>query len=195
MTNIVRITVLSVLLIIQATTFSVPLAEAGSISPALIIFKEDPGQVEMEDNSGSILTKDLNDDDIVQICNNLDFENAELTVRDENGVAVFGPFVMSQGGSCVELTVGTSQLPGGGTQYKVSGGSFILVKACSVEPGQQTSFSLGICPEVEGQVIGGRLIPIDTTSLLVAGVQTNYSILTALVVGGAGFVVFKLKRK
>jgi len=80
-------------------------------------------------------------------------------------------------------------------QYKVSGGSFILVNACSVEPGQQTSFSLGICPEVEGQVIGGTLIPIDATSLLVVGVQTNYSILTALVVGGAGFVLFKLKRK
>jgi len=193
-TDIVRVTVLPVLLIILATTFSIPLAEAGSISPALIIFKEDPGQVEMEDNSGSILTKDLNDDDIVQICNNLDFENAELTVRDENGVAVFGPFVMSQGGSCVELTVGTSQLPGGGTKYKVSGGSPISIDACSVGQGP-TVFSLGICPEVEGQVIGGRLIPIDTTSLLVAGVQTNYSILIALLIVGAGFVVFKLKRK
>ena len=193
MTNIVRLTVLSVLLIILATTFSVPLAEAGSISPVLIILKEDPGQVGMVDKSGSILTKNLNDGDIVQICNNLDLEGTELTVRNENGDPVFGPLVMPQGGPCVELTVGTSQLPGGGTKYKVSGGSPISIDACSVGQGP-TVFSLGICPEVEGQVIGGKLIPIDTTALLAAGVQTNYSILSALIVG-AGFVVFKLKRK
>ena len=195
MTNIVRLTVLSVLLIILATSFSIPQAEAGLVSPDLTILKEDPGQVKMEDNSGSILTKNLNDGDIVQICNNLDLGNAELTVRDENGDPVFGPLDMPQGGPCVELTVGNpKQLPGGGTKYKVSGGSPISIDACSVGQGQ-TVFSLGICPEADGQVIGGTLIPIDAAALLVAGVQTNYSILTALVVFGTGFAAFKLKRK
>ena len=197
MTNIVRVTVLPVLLIILATTFSIPLAEAG-IS-ILQISKVEPGMVVMN-FGGPVEEIELGDEDLVQICNELLEDAVLLTIRDKNGNVFFeeslGP------GKCAdeflddgELSVGDSQLPGGGSQYKVSGGSFILVNACSVEPGQQTSFSLGICPEVEGQVIGGTLIPIDATSLLVVGVQTNYSILTALVVGGAGFVLFKLKRK
>ena len=45
--------------------------------------------------------------------------------------------------------------------------------------------------------VGGKIIPIDSISLLVAGVQANYSILTALaVVGvGAGFAALRLKQK
>ena len=197
MINIVRVTVLPVLLIILATTFSVPQAEAGIL--ILQISKVEPGMVEMK-FGGIVEEKELDDGDLVQICNELLEDAVLLTIRDKNGNVFFeenlGP------GECAdefldddELSVGDPQLPGGGSQYKVSGGSFILVNACSVEPGQQTSFSLGICPEVEGQVIGGKLIPIDTTALLVAGVQTNYSILTALLIVGAGFVVFKLKRK
>lgn len=41
---------------------------------------------------------------------------------------------------------------------------------------------------IGSDVIGGKIIPVDSTSLLLAGVQANYSILTALAVGaGAGF--------
>ncbi len=197
MTNIVRLTVLSELLIILVTTFSVPLAEAGSA--ALQILKVEPGMVVM--NFGGIVEEiELDDGTPVQICNQLEEDNVVLTIGDKNGNVFFeetlGPDeCASDFLSGRDLSVGDSELPGGGTQYKVSGGSFILVNACSVKPGQQTSFSLGICPEVEGQVIGGNLIPIDATALLVAGVKTNYSILTSLVVVGASFVVFKLKRK
>ena len=44
--------------------------------------------------------------------------------------------------------------------------------------------------------VGGEILPIDSTVLLLAGVQANYSILTALaVVGvGAGFAFFILYR-
>ena len=38
----------------------------------------------------------------------------------------------------------------------------------------------------DSHVIGGKIIPIDSTSVLVAGVQANYSILTALAVVGVG---------
>ena len=35
-------------------------------------------------------------------------------------------------------------------------------------------------------VIGGKIIPVDSISLLLAGVQVNYSILTAIAVVGVG---------
>ena len=45
--------------------------------------------------------------------------------------------------------------------------------------------------------IGGEIIPIDTAALLLAGIGTNYSVLSALGIAlvGAGLAVFKLKRK
>lgn len=45
--------------------------------------------------------------------------------------------------------------------------------------------------------VGGEILPIDSTALLLAGVQANYSILIALaVVGiGASFAALNLKRK
>ena len=50
------------------------------------------------------------------------------------------------------------------------------------------------CDIIDG-LVGGEISPIDTTSLLLAGVHANYSILSALaVVGvGAGFAALKLK--
>ena len=41
------------------------------------------------------------------------------------------------------------------------------------------------CDIVDG-LVGGEISPIDTTSLLLAGVHANYSILTALAVVGVG---------
>jgi len=43
-----------------------------------------------------------------------------------------------------------------------------------------------VCEFQETQVIGGEIIPIETTSLLLAGMQTNFSILTILGMVGAG---------
>ena len=47
-------------------------------------------------------------------------------------------------------------------------------------PNQTSSACIG------SHVIGGKIIPVDSTLLLLAGVQANYSILTALAVVGAG---------
>ena len=189
MTNIVRLTVLSALLIILATTFSVPLAEAGS-TPTLEIRMVETDKVEMKFMGEEVEMATLVKDDNVNICNDLDVP-VQLTIQNP-GLGIFNPPELTHA-ECVQLSVGDPQLPVG-TEYKISVGS-ILIDGCSVGQGPTTVFSLGICPEVEVQVIGGKLIPIDATALLVAGVQTNYSILIALVVGGAAFVVFKLKRK
>jgi len=40
-------------------------------------------------------------------------------------------------------------------------------------------------PPIE-TAIGGKILPIDTTALPLAGIQTNFSILTAFVMVGAG---------
>lgn len=86
MTDIVRVTVLPVLLIILATTFSVPQAEAGIL--ILQISKVEPGMVEM--NFGGIVEeKELDDGDLVQICNELLEDAVLLTIRDKNGNVFF----------------------------------------------------------------------------------------------------------
>ena len=53
-----------------------------------------------------------------------------------------------------------------------------------------------LCDPIE--VIGGEIIPIAATSLILAGMQTNFSILTALVAVGSGAFValyYTTKRK
>jgi len=58
------------------------------------------------------------------------------------------------------------------------------------------NFNGGIC--TTPAMIGGTMIPIDSTALLLAGIQTNFTILTALVAVGAGAfgaVYYTAKRK
>ena len=86
MTNIVRLTVLSVLLIILATTFSVPQAEAG-IS-IFQISKVEPGMVVMN-FGGTVKEIELVDGTPVQICNELLEDAVLLTIRDKNGNVFF----------------------------------------------------------------------------------------------------------
>ena len=196
MTNIVRVTVLSALLIVLATSFSVSLAEAGSI-PILEISMEPSGEVEMKVNGISIDMIEPEEDTPVNICNKFN-ENVQLIIR-VNGILLLN--LTLEPGDCTDdddilendLALGDSLLPSGGTQYKVGKGS-ILIDGCSVVPEKPTRFSLGTCPGVQ---IGGEIIPIDSTALLLAGVQANYSILTILAVVGAGsgFAALKLKRK
>ena len=196
MTNIVRVTVLSALLIVLATSFSVSLAEAGSI-PILEISMEPSGEVEMKVNGISIDMIEPEEHTPVNICNKFN-ENVQLIIR-VNGILLLN--LTLEPGDCTDdddilqndLALGDSLLPSGGTQYKVGKGS-ILIDGCSVVPEKPTRFSLGTCPGVQ---IGGEIIPIDSTALLLAGVQANYSILTILAVVGAGsgFAALKLKRK
>jgi len=44
------------------------------------------------------------------------------------------------------------------------------------------------------QVIGGKLIPLDTTALLLAGAQSSLAWILPLVLGGVGLAVFMLRR-
>ena len=198
MTNIVRVTVLSTLLIVLATSFSVSLAEAGLPPPPILEISMEPsGEVEMKVNGISIDMIEPEEDTPVNICNNFG-ENVQLIIR-VNGILLLN--LTLEPGDCTDdddilendLALGDPQLPGEGTQYKVGKGS-ILIDGCSVVPEKPTRFSLGTCPGVQ---IGGEIIPIDSTALLLAGVQANYSILTILAVVGAGsgFAALKLKRK
>lgn len=43
-------------------------------------------------------------------------------------------------------------------------------------------------------VIGGEIIPLQTTSLLLAGIQTSMAWILPVVVAGAGFAAYKLRR-
>ena len=46
----------------------------------------------------------------------------------------------------------------------------------------------------DGQVIGGEIIPVDTTALLLAGSQTSLVWILPLLLGGAGLAVFRLRK-
>ena len=62
-----------------------------------------------------------------------------------------------------------------------------------------TTIINGICDERPPMQVGGGFIPIDTTAVLIAGMQTNaLSVLSAFVVIGAiafGTLYFSVKRK
>jgi len=56
----------------------------------------------------------------------------------------------------------------------------------------------GLELDENSKVIGGKIIPLDTTTLLIAGMQTSYFILTVLVTVGAGafgVIFYTAKRK
>jgi len=186
--KIQRVMILSVLFVAMIGTFSSPLAEAGippPPDPDLTISKEGPpGMVKMADANGPTNMKNLNDGDIVRVCNNLQNENnVLLTVRDKDGKITHQQTLMPR--ECVDLVVGSAQLPGGGTKFKVSGGSFINVDACSEEQGL-TEFSLGTCP-----AIGGKIIPTETTALLLAGAQTSALWILPVILAGVGLIAFR----
>lgn len=44
------------------------------------------------------------------------------------------------------------------------------------------------------EIVGGQIIPIDSTALLLAGAQSSLSWIVPIVLAGAGFVAFKLRR-
>ena len=49
--------------------------------------------------------------------------------------------------------------------------------------------------KLQPQVVGGELLPIDTTALLLAGIQTSAIWILPVILAGAGFAAFKLRRK
>jgi hypothetical protein len=117
----------------------------------------------MSDANGPVKKKTLNDGDTVRICNNLqNGNNVVLTVRDKNGKITHMQIIPPN--QCVDLVVGSAQLPSG-ANYKVSGGSFINLDGILGNLGEAI-FELD-------SPVGGNIIPIDTTSLLLAGAQMN----------------------
>ena len=189
MAKIVRVTISAVLLTVLALTLvSAPLAEAGNGPPPpdLTISKVGPpGKVEMSDANGPVKKKTLNDGDIVRICNNLQNGNpVTLTVRDKNGQVVYTKILQQH--ECVDLVVGSPQLPSG-ANYKVGGGSFINLDG---SPGAilEAIFELD-------SLIGGEISSIDTAALLLAGAQNSAVWMTPLLAGAVGAAIIYIKKK
>ena len=60
-------------------------------------------------------------------------------------------------------------------------------------PPPQTGIDFALVPE-SGCGIGGEIIPIDSTSLLLAGIQTSAMWILPIAFAGAGFAAFKLRK-
>ncbi|MGI0041204.1 MAG: hypothetical protein ACRD94_04485 [Nitrosopumilaceae archaeon] len=143
-----------------------------------------PGKVEMSDDNGPVKKKTLNDGDIVRICNNLqNNNNVVLTVREKNGQITQQQIIAPH--QCVDLVVGSAQLPSG-ANYKVSGGSFINLDGISGNQGEAV-FELD-------SPVGGKFIPINTVSLLLAGAQSSMWLLP-LMLSIIGIGIFVVSRK
>ena len=55
-------------------------------------------------------------------------------------------------------------------------------------------FTLPQVPQVP-QVVGGEIIPIETTSLLLVGAQSSFIWILPIVLVGAGFSAYKLRHR
>ena len=64
-----------------------------------------------------------------------------------------------------------------------------------IDPGNTSSGSILVM--FDDHLVGGTMIPIDTTALVIAGFNANsiWMIPTVLGLVGAGIVIYKLKRK
>jgi len=188
--KIVRVTISAVLLTVLALTLvSAPLAEAGNGPPPpdLTISKVGPpGKVEMSDANGPVKKKTLNDGNIVRICNELQNGNpVTLTVRDKNGQVVYTKILQQH--ECVDLVVGSPQLPSG-ANYKVGGGSFIINLDGSPGAILEAIFELD-------SLIGGEISSIDTAALLLAGAQNSAVWMAPLLAGAVGAAIIYIKKK
>ena len=84
---------------------------------------------------------------------------------------------------------------GAGTPSSAFGSIGVTSTIGGIDPGSTSSGSILVM--FDDDLIGGTMIPIDTTALLVAGFNANsiWMIPTVLGLAGAGIVLFKLKRK
>ena len=56
-------------------------------------------------------------------------------------------------------------------------------------------FSSAVTLHLSGATVGGELLPIETTAILLAGVQTNLAWIVPFALSVAGISVFILKKK
>jgi hypothetical protein len=102
-----------------------------------------------------------------------------------------GSFVLASGPHTITAkTVKDSIDPAGGAAY------FKVDLACNEGYEQQGPFDDFICVSTHiNQLVGGMGIPIDTTALLLAGMQgSGLWMIPAIVVAGAGIAIFKIKK-
>jgi len=99
-------------------------------------------------------------------------------VTDTNGDVQLKITVMANLEVKVECTSGTSV-------------DFDLVNVGEVED----TFTINLVLPQVPQVVGGEIIPIETTSLLLVGAQSSFIWILPIVLVGAGFSAYKLRHR
>jgi len=110
------------------------------------------------------------------------------------------------GGIFINHGIITGTLPGGDPNNSLlfnivvqSGGLFqnsgTLPSTILVLPSGTFETIPSICPIGGNGAIGGKLLPIDTTALLLAGVQTNLGWIIPVTISAVGISAFLVKRK
>ena len=108
------------------------------------------------------------------------------------------------GGTIINHGTITGTRQGGSTNqdnsiFLLSGGllqnSGTLPSAILVNDGATFETIPSICPIGGNGGIGGKLLPIDTTDLLLAGVQTNLAWIVPVVLSAVGIGIFVIRRK
>ncbi len=109
------------------------------------------------------------------------------------------------GGIFINHGIITGTLPGGTSDPNdfniriFDGGLFqnsgTLPSTILIEPGGTFETIPSICPNGDNGFIGGKLLPVDTTALLLAGVQTNLGWIILVAISAVGISAFLVKRK
>ena len=141
-----------------------------------------------------------------------------LTVSPQMALAAPGDFIVADSnGPLLRVTPGgtVSVITSGGLGGPIavaidSAGNFIVtdvggLRLLKVTPGGVVSviassglvspFYLAIEPQPQPQPIGGELLPIDSTALLLAGLQTSAIWMLPILAGAAGVGAFYIKTR
>ncbi|MCH6585776.1 MAG: hypothetical protein IH792_01935 [Thaumarchaeota archaeon] len=122
---------------------------------------------------------------------NNDVQGAECTISDPGkGILVSG-FTDRNGDVQLQIMVMAGQV-----LVECTSGSTVkneLVTITSDAP-KFIEFTLPQVPQVP-QVVGGEIIPIETTSLLLVGAQSSFIWILPIVLVGAGFSAYKLRHR
>ncbi len=146
---------------------------------------------------------------VTNACTGDPIENAEVTLNSNH----FGPFLLAPFGSFIPpLNPFITDVNGlyawdveQGFNYRVDVEATLLtgadqdyvsqMSAILPVPPEQFGIDFALVPVNGCQAIGGEIIPIETTSLLLAGAQTNALWIFPVLLAGAGIALVLVKRK
>jgi len=119
-----------------------------------------------------------------------DVEGAQCTISDPGSGIIVSGFTDSNGDVQLKITAVANQV----VKVECTSGSTVDSELVDVGDFEDT-FTIELTLPKLVHVVGGEIIPIETTSLLLVGAQSSFVWILPIVLVGAGFTAYKIRHR